>query len=156
VVDQPQAPGQGVLVFGRLDAAGAGQEAARLDLSSGLLTPAQTTWRRRPVVIDGKALVEVRGRKDGVDLVVERANGWRVASIPLLEATKAGAATAPAELVDGLADAVDRRGPRGAADAVGLLRSQSRYLRHDGGPAQTSPLARKIAGLSERFARLGF
>ncbi|MFI2753742.1 hypothetical protein ACGIF2_09935 [Cellulomonas sp. P22] len=155
MVDQSHAAGQGVLVFRRLDAPAA-PEAARLDLSSGLLTPAQTSWRRRPVVIDGKAFAEVRGRKDGVDLVVERANGWRVASAPLLEVTQSSAVTAPPELLDGLADAIDRFGPRGAADAVALLRLQSRYLRHDGGPAQTSPFARRVAGLSERFARLGF
>jgi len=144
-----------VLVFPSLDPAARGAEAARWDVATGLLTPAARSWRHKPVVVDGRARVDVSGRKNGVDLVVERANGWRSAAVPLLEVTGTAAVGQPLELVRALIVEVERRRPAGADQALALLQAQVRYLQHDGGPVQASPLAGKIAGGLDRIAKLG-
>jgi hypothetical protein len=146
---------QGVLVFPALDPAAGGVEAARWDVATGLLTPAARSWRHKPVVVDGRARVDVSGRKNGVDLVVERANGWRSAAVPLLEVTGTAAVGQSIELLRALITEVDRRRPSGADQALALLQAQVRYLQNDGGPVQSSPLAAKVAGGLERIAKLG-
>jgi hypothetical protein len=146
---------RGVLVFPALDPAAGGAEAARWDVATGVLTPAVRSWRHKPVVVDGRARVDVTGRKNGVDLVVERANGWRSAAVPLLEVTSSSAAGLPLDLVQALLGEVDKRRPDGADRVIALLQAQVRYLQHDGGPVQASPLAGRIAGGLERIAKLG-
>jgi hypothetical protein len=153
--DQPVDGSHAVLVLPRPGTEADAAEAARLDLTTGLLTPTTRTWRHRPVVVDRKAHAFVRGRKDGVDLAVERANGWRVATVPLVEVLADGVVVLPADLTGALADALDRLAPYGADDVVTLLRAQSRYLRHDGGPVHASPLARKVPNLLDRIVNLG-
>jgi len=129
--------------------------AARLDLASGLLTPATTTWRRKPVVLDARAHVMFAGSGDTVDLAVERANGWRTASVPLLRVTPGAVVVLPPDLLRALVAELQARRPRGTQDVVPALEAQVRYLERDGGSPASSPLTSRVSGVLDRIARLG-
>ncbi|MFS0704432.1 hypothetical protein AB6N23_07915 [Cellulomonas sp. 179-A 9B4 NHS] len=128
-----------VLVFPSLDRGAHGRVAATLDRSSGLLTPARTTWRRRPVVADGRALLWFSVRRRGVDLSLERFRGLRRATVPLVRVRRKHQASQSAALLLELATEVERRGVRDEWKVVATLRDQARWL-EEGGDLRRSPL----------------
>ncbi|HEY0215425.1 MAG TPA: hypothetical protein VGC57_03420 [Cellulomonas sp.] len=131
------------VVFRALGPDAAGQPAAELDLGTGVLTPARTTWRTRAVVIDRRALVLLQGRKTRVHLAVERANGWRRAVVPLLEIGRDHRASQTVDVLLALADVLESRDAREQTKVVALLREQVQHLER-GGDLAASPLTRTV------------
>jgi hypothetical protein len=129
----------------RLDPGARGEVAGTYDPATGVLSPARTSWRIRPVAAERRAYLMLGSRRDGVDLALERFNGWRRAAVPLLVLTRQHEACQPAPTLRALADDLARRGPRDVEGVVGLLRAQADHLDR-GGDLRSSPLSRKIGG----------
>jgi len=142
---QPAVDGGGTLVFLRLDPESRGEVAGTLDRATGLLTPAQTSWRSRPVLANRRADLMFSGHRHGVNLALERFNGWRCASVPLLDLRRTHEASQSADLLRALADELDLRALRDTQRVTPLLRAQAAHL-DVGGALRVSPLAAKVGG----------
>lgn len=131
------------ITLARLDAHAAGGAAGTYDPASGTLTPARTTWRMRPVVAERRAVLMFGGHRHGVDLALERFNGWRRAAVPLLVLAPGHEACQDERTLRALADDLARRGPRDVEGVVAMLRAQADHLAagHD---LRSSPLSRRI------------
>ena len=138
---QPPTGDGAALVFLRLD--GAPGVAGTFDRTTGLLTPTRRTWRIRPVVAERRAYVMFSGHRHGVELALERFNGWKRASVPLLELGRDHEASQSADLLRGVAAELERRAPKDVGAVVPLLRAQADYLM-GGGALRTSPLTRRL------------
>ena len=145
---------EGTVVFPRL---GPGATtAARLDRATGLVTPPETSWRRRPVTLDRRPYVYLRGNNVRVDLQVERFNGWRVAAIPLYAVGTWGAAVQPAELLRTLAAEIEARRPKNGDRILEALDEQLGILRRDPDRLDVGPFAREITrGVDRVLKQLG-
>ncbi len=136
----PHSPAGGdALVFLVLDAGATGQVAGTLDVASGLLSPARRTWTVRPVVAERRAYVNLKVHRTGVDLSLERLNGWRRAVVPLIRLQKGHEASQSAELFQALAAVLERHGPRDPGRAIPRLAAQGRHLA-EGNAVRSSPL----------------
>jgi hypothetical protein len=134
--------GDGTIVFPRL---GPGATtAARLDRPTGVVTPPETSWRRRPVVLNRRPYVYLRGNNVRVDLQVERFNGWRVAAIPLYAVGPWGAAVQPVELLRALKAELAERRPKNTDRIIAALDEQVSILRDDPRRLDIGPFAREI------------
>jgi len=131
-----------------------GHDAAALDTATGLLTPARTRWRCRPLVVNHRARVDVVGRRRRVDLTVERAFGWRHVNLPLLRTDGHRAVCAPVAALDAITEELTWRQPHGVDDVLALLHEQRTFLAAGRGDCGDSPLAARLSGLLERVARL--
>ncbi|WP_282946414.1 hypothetical protein [Cellulomonas endometrii] len=132
-----------VVLLRELDPSGRGAVHATLDRAAGVLSPERRSFRVRPVALDRRAYAVVTAGRSQVQLTVERAAGWRRASVPLLDVRSGREAAQPADAVRALADALESRGVGNGARVVADLRAHAAHLER-GGAVTSSPLARLV------------
>ncbi|QGQ20573.1 hypothetical protein GC089_17000 [Cellulomonas sp. JZ18] len=128
-----------VLVLRALHPGASDPVAGTFDRVTGLLTPTRRTWRIRPVLADDRAYVTFVVHRRGVDLALDRFNGWRRARVPLVRVHRQHQASQSAEVVRELAADLRWRRVRDHGSALELLADQARWL-EDGREVRTSPL----------------
>ncbi len=125
------------LTFLRLDPEAAGRPAGTWRRSAGVLAPARTTWRQRPVRAGRGAGVALESREHGVDLSLSRA-GFRYVAVPLVDLRTSS--SQPSALLRALADDLGRSGTHDAPKVAETLLAHARFLDYDDHGLRASPL----------------
>ncbi|WP_028051140.1 hypothetical protein [Cellulomonas sp. URHD0024] len=137
------ATGAGTIVFLHLVGPEKGSPAGTFDCGTGVLTPVRTSLMVKPVRLERRAYVHLRGRKTGVDLSVERFNGWRQARVPLLESVGSDYVSQPPEVVRPLIAEIEARRPIWADKLLPALVENANLVEKDRS-LLSSLLARRV------------